>query len=156
MNSGTTRALANVHSAFVTIKLHFRCVDMQRIQQSDSSVMRHSDFDDVHHLQGSSTTREREAIEREKRKALRCLADPDLEGFEDFPVVSEALGVVEEETDRATTPLCTLSTAYRDANQRERDALLRARARYNQTVEPDETIEESGWWLAYDDDMPES
>jgi hypothetical protein len=34
--------------------------------------------------------------------------------------------------------------------------LLRARARYNQTVGPDETIEESGWWLAYDDDMPES
>jgi hypothetical protein len=84
--------------------------------------MRHSDFDEVHHLQGSSTTREREAIDWEKRRALRCLADSDLEGFEDFPMVSEALEVVEEETDRATTPLCTPSTAYRDANQRERDA----------------------------------
>jgi hypothetical protein len=34
--------------------------------------------------------------------------------------------------------------------------LLRARPKYNQTVGPDETIEESGWWLAYDDDMPEA
>jgi hypothetical protein len=156
MNNGTTRALANLQSASVTTKLQLRCPMTQRTQQSDSSVMQYLDFNEMHRVQGSSTTREREAIDREKRKALRCLADSDLEGFKDFPMVSEALGIVEEETDRATTPLCTPSTAYRDANQRERDAVLRARAKYNQMAGPDETREESGWWLAYDDGMPEA
>jgi hypothetical protein len=42
------------------------------------------------------------------------------------------------------------------APPRSGSKVLRARARYNQTVGPDETIEESGWWLAYDDCMPQA
>jgi hypothetical protein len=32
----------------------------------------------------------------------------------------------------------------------------KSKSEVQQTVGPDETIEESGWWLAYDDGMPEA
>lgn len=117
MKYGTTRALANVQSAFVTTRLHFRWPSTQRTQLSDSNVIRHSDLTAEQRVQGLSTTRDLAAIQRD----AGC------------PCVSWS-----------ERPLNTQGTGYRDDNLREWDVMLRNRARRNQTVGPEGSTEESG------------